>query len=567
MKKFYMFFVVMFFAVGAFANTLSKIASFEVGNFPRGIAIADFNGDGRNEVAVVNFGAGTLIGQNTTVQPESSISIYKEDGTKVALTAGKAPRGAAAGDFNDDGKSDLVVSNYDDGNIMTFVQENGNLVMTDTLSVGNHPVGVTTGDFDKNGRTDIAVAVYSDNKVVIFLNQLKGGWEKVDFPVEGSPTDVVFGTINDIPVLVSANYTAGTVSVMKMEAGLVKKVQEIASGGGVCKVEVADVTGDGINDIIAANFFDNSIAVIKGLTNGTFEDKAEIIKLAGERPNGLAVGDINGDTLLDVVTANRDSDSIDVLVQKSGKLELVKTFVATKDDTKTYGPVEVVCGDVNNDGMTDIAFTHMRTNTFKVIYQELPASPEISSTTHPDQNSWYADWAPVLNMTATDDLTGVESFAYTLAKNESDFSKASAKVTTESSVKFTGLETGTWYFSAVAKDIAGHTSLKPTIFKINITTDMNEKNVYNYPNPVTGAETTIRFPSTGNEDVRIEIKDSVSNKLVWKKVISKENLVKGVNTVKWELKNDLGANISNGTYICTVISGKKAISKPISIIR
>ena len=66
-------------------------------------------------------------------------------------------------------------------------------------------------------------------------------------------------------------------------------------------------------------------------------------------------------------------DTIDILLQKDGKLSLAKSIVVTeeKDANKNplmYGPVEIAIGDVNSDGMNDIAFTHMRSNTLRVLW-------------------------------------------------------------------------------------------------------------------------------------------------------------------------------------------------------
>jgi len=114
-----------------------------------------------------------------------------------------------------------------------------------------------------------------------------------------------------------------------------------------------------------------------------------IYKLNGLRPNGLAAGDINGDGLIDVVAANRDSDSIDILTQKNGRLELTQSITVTEDENKTYGPVEVAIGDVNADGLADIAFTHMRTGTLKVIYQEAEKKEEPADIPEMNKNTVY----------------------------------------------------------------------------------------------------------------------------------------------------------------------------------
>jgi hypothetical protein len=227
---------------------------------------------------------------------------------------------------------------------------------------------VAIGDVNGDKLNDIAVAVYGENKVVVFLNDKKDGWQRLEAAVPGSPTDVTIGKLGGDMVIVSANYTAGTASILKVRAGALEKISDVKTGGGPCKVDLADVTGDRLNDLVAANFYDNTISVLRQNAAGALDDQV-VYKLNGLHPNGMAVADINNDGLADVVTANRDSDTIDILTQKDGVLGLSLTFTVTGSEKKEYGPVEVAIGDINSDGLADIAFTHMSTNTVRILYQ------------------------------------------------------------------------------------------------------------------------------------------------------------------------------------------------------
>ena len=444
-----------------------SIVSVDSGSYPRGIAIADVGFGTGNEVIVANFGAGTLIGQDGSGDTSSSIAIFS-GGNKTVSQAGKSPRGVAAGDIDGDGKADYAVTNYDDGTVMIFTGSG-----TQTFEAGRHPVGVAIGDATGDGKNDVAVAVYSESKVVLFTRSMKNSWNKYELVVPGSPTDVTIGTLAGEPVIASANYGAGSVSIIKMDAaGLVKAV-DIVSGGGACKVRIADVTGDGSNEIITANFFDNTISVIKKGFIGGFEEPV-VYKLEGLRPNGMAVGDVNNDGLNDIVVANRDSDSIDILLQENGVLRLAHTVPASDDEDKTYGPVEAAIGDINNNGLNDIVFTHMRSGTIKVIYQKAGIS----------------------------------------------FKDAAAE-------------------------------------------PLNEANTYNYPNPCE-ENTFIRFSSDKQQDVKILITD-VSGRPVWTRDIPAASVRAGVNTVEWQLVNDMGAKVANGIYLLRVSAGERAVTKKIAV--
>jgi hypothetical protein len=470
-------------AVITHAGTLSDISSMNAGAFPRGVVVADVNGDGRNEVIVANFGAGTLIGQDNTTEPASSISVFAGNIKKdISASAGKSPRGIAAGDLDGDGVADLVVTNYADGTITIITKK---LAQSETIAVGKHPVGVAIGDLNGDGKNEIAVAVYSDNAVVILQKDANGAWQTTSVPVPGSPTDVAIGNISGQNVVVSANYSAATLSVIRYRAGTYVKAQDLKVGGGPCKVAIADVTGDGINDIIAANFYDNTISVIAQSASGLLADQV-VYKLSGLRPNGMTVADINGDKLNDVIVAERDSDTIDILIQQNDGTLKLEQSLAVKDageekenKNKDFGPVEVACGDIDGNGTTDIAFTHMRSNTVRILYQQ----------------------------GALDKTTGKPVFAE----------------------------------------------------------DISEANVYSYPNPCAD-KTTIRFSLSAPADVKILISDT-SGKLVWHRELTAAETVAGINSIEWDVINDFGAKTANGVYIMKVITGKKAISKKIAVVK
>src|ERR1035437_4147331 len=421
MKKIILYLLlVMLFSAVVFANNLSEITTFATGAYPRGIAAADLNGNGVKEIIVANFGAQTLIGQDPVTPANSSISIFSKDGAglkSVVQQSGKSPRGIAAGDLNNDGKDEFVVSNYDDGTVTVY---KGNAPMT--LTAGKHPVGVAIGDVNNDGLNDIAVAVYSENKVVLFLADAKGGYTRYEALVPGSPTDVAIGEIGGAKVIVSANYSAASVSILSFNGTSLEKRNDIAVGGGPCKVRIADVTGDQINDIITANFYDNTVSVIPSGTG-----KAVAYALGGIRPNGMTIADVNGDKLMDVIVANRDDDTVDILLQKNGDLVLTNTIKVSHDKDKTCGPVDVVAGYLNSDGMTNITSRYMRTNSVKLIYRQLQNAPAVISSTNPSQDAWYASTKASFTLSA-EDLNGGDGYLYTMSKEKGAFSPATAKL-------------------------------------------------------------------------------------------------------------------------------------------
>lgn len=95
--------------------------------------------------------------------------------------------------------------------------------------------------------------------------------------------------------------------------------------------------------------------------------------------------------------------------------------------------------------------------------------------------------------------------------------------------------------------------------------DLDENNVYNYPNPFSG-KTTIRFSIARQEDVSIRIYD-MNMKLVWHKTMDALCLIAGVNRVEWNGINDYGMQVANGVYICEISTSGKTVRKSMALIR
>ena len=74
---------------------------------------------------------------------------------------------------------------------------------------------------------------------------------------------------------------------------------------------VADLTGDGIDDIVTANYADNTVSVLIGTGDGKFEPQQ--VFATGDQPSSVAVANVIGSGLPDIVTANTGSNNVTVL--------------------------------------------------------------------------------------------------------------------------------------------------------------------------------------------------------------------------------------------------------------
>jgi uncharacterized repeat protein (TIGR01451 family) len=138
-------------------------------SFPSSIAVADFNGDGKLDLVLTEFGssgdgaAWVLLGNgNGTFQQP------------VRFGAGSGSTAVAVGDFNGDGKIDLAVGNSPGGppHTVSILLGNGDGTFNSALDygVGWGPRSVAVGDFNGDGKPDLAVANISSENVSILLN-------------------------------------------------------------------------------------------------------------------------------------------------------------------------------------------------------------------------------------------------------------------------------------------------------------------------------------------------------------------------------------------------------------
>ena len=157
---------------------------------PTDVVAADFNGDGREDLAVSNLGSGT-----------ATILLGQGDGTFTSSTiaAGSGPEGLAVGDFNGDGRPDLAFADLGDDTV-TVMLGNGNGTFTSAappIAIGTDPFAIEVGDLNGDGHADLVVVKQTSGDVTPLLGNGAGGFNVGTAVVIGNaPTDVKLGDFN-----------------------------------------------------------------------------------------------------------------------------------------------------------------------------------------------------------------------------------------------------------------------------------------------------------------------------------------------------------------------------------
>jgi FG-GAP-like repeat/Cep192 domain 4 len=148
---------------------------------------------------------------------------------------------------------------------------------------------------------------------------------------------------------------------------------DFPTGATPISVVTGDLNGDGIVDLVTANSSDNTISVLLGKADGTFNPKVDY--MTGTGPALVAIGDFNGDGNLDLAVANENCQVIDAFGMISCGAGTVSIFLGNGDGTfqskvdypTGNGPEAVVTNDFNGDGKLDLAIANLADATVSIL--------------------------------------------------------------------------------------------------------------------------------------------------------------------------------------------------------
>lgn len=365
----------------AWAQNFSAPTVYAVGTSPQGVALADVNGDARPDLIVTITGANAV--SVLFNQPGAP-------GTFAALTtyanAGSFPLRVVARDVNADGRPDLLLALQQGGGVGVMLNSSstpGTFLPTVTSSTLGNPRSLAVGDVDGDGRPDVVALNLDQGEVGVLLNSATAPGTfpatAAVYPTGGrSAQGVALGDVNGDGWLdiVAGGGGTGRVGVLLNRAaapGTFAPVITYDSGGSYPQdVAVSDVNADGRPDIVVATGNSGSVGVLLNLASapGTFPAQATTYSTGSRGAFSVALGDVNGDRRLDIVTGNYvsfpASASVGVLLNSA---TAPGTFPAVCTDFNCGGtsPHDVALGDVDGDGRLDIATVNYASSTVAVL--------------------------------------------------------------------------------------------------------------------------------------------------------------------------------------------------------
>lgn len=328
-----------------------------IGNEPvYDVAAGDVTGDGRDDVVSVLFSRSVA-----QVRPGVEGGGY---GAPFELQPGSAPSAAVLADMNRDGVSDLLMPLASSSWALYLGGPGLGSSPPSLVPEGGHASEIEVGDWNRDGLPDVALLSAPDSRLTLLDGNGQGGFTNARATVLAAPwdlsvgdwdhdgwtdfavgagaqgTQVFWGSASGItpgPLLPAAEGTSGsTAGDLDGDGRAELVVTEIGSSGNLgifSKVaynrlvlyrwtsreapptrqvvpgssggygpRIADLTGDGLPDLVLPSGFTRAIAVLPGRPDGGFDRKREYG--SGSAPHGLAFTDVDGDGRRDVLVGN-----------------------------------------------------------------------------------------------------------------------------------------------------------------------------------------------------------------------------------------------------------------------
>jgi len=343
-------------------GTFQRAQYFRAGGGPRSVAIGDFNGDGVQDLAVANYGTPPLY-QDAGV----SVLLGNGDGSFGAprnFAVGDNPRAVLVEDFNGDGVQDLALIIGRGGIWVLLGNGDGSFQPARGIGGGVNARLLVVGDFNGDGVLDLAVGRSSDRFFLGGINVFLGNGDGKFRPapnIDGSYLSLAVGDFNGDGVLdlVAPGGPGLDAWVFLGNGDGTFQPRRHFSAGDGYGVAVGDFNGDGAQDLVITEFF-NTVTVVLGDGNGSFQVAPKLE--AGDAPWSVAVGDFNGDGVQDLVVANNYSNNASVLLGNGNG-----TFRGARNFAAGNFPRSVAVGDFNGDGLQDFVVTNYYSNNASLL--------------------------------------------------------------------------------------------------------------------------------------------------------------------------------------------------------
>jgi hypothetical protein len=345
------------------------------------MAAGDFDGDGYTDLAVEVFTHVFILLSNGdgTFRQSADLSLGHVGGQKLLV-----------GDFNSDGHLDLLLvptiqSPY--GMVLVLGNGDGTFRLPFEIPLTFVPNAVALGDFNGDGKLDIVLSSQQPNGIAIFLGNGDGTFQPPrTSSAVASPTAIVVGDFDNdgkLDVAVTSSppspFPPSVLVFLGNGDGSLRPGVSYPVGSNPVALAAADLNADGFTDLAVVNQGSNSVSILLNSGNGTFQ--AGLDFATGSRPTALAIADFDGDGRPDLATVNAGTNNVsvllnqgrvDTLTQSDPGIQTLLFFSAPVDFGAGKGAQQLAAGDFNADGRIDLAVLNVDASSLLVLLNNTP---------------------------------------------------------------------------------------------------------------------------------------------------------------------------------------------------
>ncbi len=354
------------------ANAASQlnysIASYSAGANPSAAKIGDLDGDGLNDIAVVNTQGNLQLFFNNGAGSFNRVSLnglWPSSFNTLDIDIG---------DLNRDGRNDIAVAFSTQSGAISVLFNQGNRTFTAPVNYDscNSSKGVAIGDLDQDGDNDLA-DISQCSRSGILLNNGHGGFALNGTYGSGSASrsvglgdfnrdgfkDIAYvnGTINGYVTVVLNNRNA------TFGAPALYWVGDLPDA-----LTVGDFDNDGADDIAIANSYFGQVFFLLNDGSGYFYSYSELT--AGDTPTSITSADFNGDGLLDVAVTSMVTNTLTIATNQGNY-----NFAPPITFSVGQAPVDVAAGNLDSDALPDLVAVNQSGGSITVLFSAVVASP------------------------------------------------------------------------------------------------------------------------------------------------------------------------------------------------
>ncbi|CAF1181469.1 unnamed protein product [Rotaria sp. Silwood1] len=333
------------------------------------IGVGDVNNDKQLDIATTDYKSGNVgillgLGDGTF-----------SNATTYSVGSSSAPNGLSLFDLNNDNHLDLIVTTFNGGLVGIFLgYGNGSFQEITKYSTGStsSTFRIAIADFNNDYRYDFAVTDIANNEIIIFYGYGNGSFQLARTYSTGfgsKPYDIATAKLknsNQINIIVTL-WGIGNVGILT-EYAAAEFANEKRYSTGLApqpySVTVGNFNDDNYIDIAIVNSGSDNLDILFNTGNGTFERQITYPIGADSYPQYVIADDINKDNHLDIVTVNSKSNSISLIMgYGNGTFDIPKVYSTGED---SY-PLAVAIGDLNNDNRADLIIANAGTDSIGIL--------------------------------------------------------------------------------------------------------------------------------------------------------------------------------------------------------